>query len=647
VETDTVVDDRYRLKRRLGRGGSGEVFSAWDDLLNRGVAIKFVFASDDHKDDSVGFSDLRTEAKAASGLHHKNIVSLYAIGVNQDTGNPYLVMELVTGTTLQSLVNTEGPLPVLAAVDIGIQLCEALSHAHKQGVYHRDIKPQNIMVAFDQDGRMVPKLLDFGLAKLASQNQAITATGMVMGTPWYMAPEYCLGNKYDQRCDLYSLGLVIYECLSGVQANKADNPVAAMHKAMTELPAPFSEVCPELTIPIAVQDLLARLFAKNPEDRYQSASELQKDLESIKQSLAAGTKMPVIEVPKGARTTGNRRFPTATAGGRRKLVHLCLLAVTLLSAAIAFVFIKDKLGTNVTATPNVDQSPDAWIQEGDTYLVYPKQDLKVAVDCYLKAKAGIEAGRSSAYGTGRLYDSLGNAYALLKEDDKAADCFMKATETPGQGHDAIETRANAWQGLVNLENRVGDHKKAMLSAERGLASLKDQPDTPLKAWLMTSYANELAFSGKATEAEDLLKRAMVILKRTGQMPTYAASVQRNLVICYIMEKKYAEANQLADHLVKDITRQPAFPNQLYQLTADIAQCNCNYSRYSDALRYQQIAFAECDKKANQDHKAFAGRLLCQILRAQHLNKEAEEIERKNPDILEKKHEKSDGSDQGR
>jgi serine/threonine protein kinase len=326
MEAGVTIDDRYRLTNRLGRGGGGEVFSAWDDILKRDVAIKFVYLSESQSHGSPGFGDLRKEAQAASLLSHANIVSLYAIGV-QPSGDPYLVMELVKGKTLDSIINSEGPLPVPLCVLVFGQLCDALGQAHKQEVFHRDIKPQNIMIGEGSEGEPLAKLLDFGLAKMTnSKSQVETVTGLVVGTPWYMSPEYCQGKKYDERCDIYSLGMVLYEALSGKRANSADNAVAAMHKSIHDNPEPFSSVCPQRSIPEALQNVIWRAIAKDPSKRYQSAAAMKSDLEAIGQSLERGLAMPSIDAPKRVRTAFKLTLSSA---------NWAVMVATVLSVCVA------------------------------------------------------------------------------------------------------------------------------------------------------------------------------------------------------------------------------------------------------------------------------------------------------------------------
>jgi serine/threonine protein kinase len=353
MEAGEILDNRYRLTNRLGRGGGGEVFSAWDDFLKRDVAIKFVFLQ---IDSGGGFAELRKEAQILSSLRHRNIVSLYAIGASEK-GDPYLVMELVSGKTLDDLINSDGPLSALMVLDIFVQLSDALSHAHHLGIMHRDIKPPNIMLVADADGRPQAKLLDFGIAKATgSQNQTKTATGLVVGTPQYMSPEYCLGQRYDQRCEIYSLGLIMWEALTGIQANQGENAVAAMHNAINEVLPAFSEACPERVIPEALENVVYRAISKDPQARYQSALDLHNDLESIQKSLAQGLTMPRIELPAKARP-GAKRF-SARLTAKSALAFVLITCVVLTS----FLLVARVLKPDLFQSPKpsrVPQSPDS------------------------------------------------------------------------------------------------------------------------------------------------------------------------------------------------------------------------------------------------------------------------------------------------
>jgi serine/threonine protein kinase len=235
----SLVLNRFLIERRIGSGGFGVVYEAWDGRLERSVAVKAI-------DSTAAESRRRVlrEAQAAARLNHSGIVTLYEIG--EEGGSALLVSELVEGTTLARLAR-KGTLSDREIGEIGADLCEALDHAHSRSVVHRDIKPENIVVA--DDGELRAKLMDFGIARLTDA-AALTAPGDVVGTLAYMSPEQAEGLSAGPEADVYSLGLVLYECWSGQNPNRRANP-AATARAIGARPRPLRRLRPDLPRPLA------------------------------------------------------------------------------------------------------------------------------------------------------------------------------------------------------------------------------------------------------------------------------------------------------------------------------------------------------------------------------------------------------------
>jgi eukaryotic-like serine/threonine-protein kinase len=264
----TIVDDRYDVGRALGSGGMGEVFLARDRVLGRDVALKVLRRQ--YAGDSEFAERFLREARSAASLSHPNIVQVYDRGETEN-GDSYIAMEYVPGGTLKEKISREGPLAASEAAALGAQVAEALGAAHYRGMVHRDIKPQNVLLTERDDA----KVADFGIAR-AGSSVTISKTGSVMGTAGYMSPEQALGEPATPRSDLYSLGVVLYEALTGELPYTADNPIAVSMKHVTEPLLPPREIDP--TIPEGMNALVVKLMAKDPEDRYASAAELSEDL---------------------------------------------------------------------------------------------------------------------------------------------------------------------------------------------------------------------------------------------------------------------------------------------------------------------------------------------------------------------------------
>lgn len=275
---------KYEVLQRLGRGGMAEVYRAYHPNLDRYVAIKVLhsFLSDE-SEFKVRFEK---EAQNIARLRHPNIVQVYDFDYDADSDSYYMVMELIEGPTLKDylfeLPDGSGRLPVLDVVRIIRQAAEALSYAHQRGMIHRDVKPANLMLDEKENYRLV--LTDFGIAKLLTGSQATMSGGGLVGTPAYMSPEQGMGETGDERSDLYSLGIIMYQMLTGVLPYDADTPMALILQHMND-PIP-SVRSVDLHLSPAVDKVLQRLMAKDPEDRYQTAQDLISDLELLEKAPA-------------------------------------------------------------------------------------------------------------------------------------------------------------------------------------------------------------------------------------------------------------------------------------------------------------------------------------------------------------------------
>jgi len=288
-ETPTRLG-RYELLAELGQGAMGVVYRAHDPVLDRVVAIKTIHLTLPKDELAEYEARFYQEARAAGGLNHPNIVTIYDIGKSERVA--YMAMEFLEGEELRATLAAGQPLPPAQALDVVIQVAEGLAYAHERHIVHRDIKPANIMVV--RDGLV--KITDFGIARMRT-TEVKTMTGMILGSPKYMAPEQVAGRRADHRGDLFSLGVVLYETLTGQAPFQGDNIHGIMYQILNSTPPPPSVRNPDL--PHIVDLVLAKALAKNVEERYQSAKELIEDLRECANVLQGFvTTQPLVRAGK-------------------------------------------------------------------------------------------------------------------------------------------------------------------------------------------------------------------------------------------------------------------------------------------------------------------------------------------------------------
>jgi len=389
----TVFDGRYKIVRKLGAGGMANVYLAEDQELGRHVAIKIL--NDKHANDDQFVERFRREAKNAAGLSHPSIVSIYDRGDSE--GTYYIAMEFLDGRTLKELIVSRGPTPVKIAIDYSLQILAAIGFAHRGEIVHRDIKPHNVVV--DAEGRL--KVTDFGIARSGASQ--MTEAGSIIGTAQYLSPEQARGAAVDPRSDLYSVGIVLYEMLTGQVPFTGYTPLEIAMKHLSAIPAPPSELRPD--IPHDLDLVVLRALAKDPEDRYQSAEEMVADLARVASgtgvtdetadaatAVLAGAGIasaptavvrppprPVARPPGAAPPAGYYGYEGPPR--RRRPVWPWLLALLLLVGAgfagwYAYTKIQDQLNANApVSVPNVEG-----LLEANAKTILRKHHLRVIVN---------------------------------------------------------------------------------------------------------------------------------------------------------------------------------------------------------------------------------------------------------------------------
>jgi serine/threonine-protein kinase len=285
-----ILGNRYEIQEKIGTGGMATVYKARCRLLNRKVAIKIL--RDEFATDAEFIKRFQIEAQAAASLSHPNIVSIYDVG--NDDGMHYIVMELIEGKTLKDIINEKGKLPWTQAVNIASQIASGFSEAHSNHIIHRDIKPHNIIIT--KAG--IAKVTDFGIAKAVS-NSTINAFGSTIGSVHYFSPEHARGGYTDEKSDLYSLGVVLYEMLTGKLPFDAETPVSVALKHLQEIPMQPIEINPE--IPESVNNIVMKAMQKDVNNRYSSANDMNNDLQDALKNPERSVEIEMVD---------KKEFPT-------------------------------------------------------------------------------------------------------------------------------------------------------------------------------------------------------------------------------------------------------------------------------------------------------------------------------------------------
>ena len=309
-----VIAERYHVLKKLGEGGMGAVYLAEHVKMGRKSAVKIM--NPGMVNDADAIQRFNREATNASKITHPNVAAIYDFGETKD-GLIYLAMEFIEGDSLTAVIEKAGALPAQRAANIALQTADGLSVAHDMGIVHRDLKPDNIMIAKNRDGSDCVKVVDFGIAKATENtNQKVTKTGLVVGTPEYMSPEQLAGDKLDGRSDIYSLGLVTFNMLTGKLPFPSETVQESMIMRLTDRPRTLVEMTGQAHWPQALQDVLDRALARDVNERYQNASQFGRDLMKAVQSMPVGALAEGGTLVLGATSVPATRVASAAGAGR-------------------------------------------------------------------------------------------------------------------------------------------------------------------------------------------------------------------------------------------------------------------------------------------------------------------------------------------
>jgi eukaryotic-like serine/threonine-protein kinase len=488
----TLIGDRFRLEEKVGSGGMSSVYRAFDPTLERHVAIKLMHR--DISNDADQLERFRREARAVAQLNHPHVVTV--IDAGEDDGAPYIVFEYVEGETLKDRIRRLGRLPVAEAVAYAVEIGRALQSAHSHMLVHRDVKPQNVLI--DADGRA--KVTDFGIAR-SLEAQGLTATGRVLGTTDYVSPEQALGHEVTAQSDVYSLGIVLYEMLTGEAPFKADTQVAVAMKHVREPLPDVQRRRPEISAALAA--VVERATAKETRNRYATVDEMTHDLEEVLAIEAARSGQATGEATTVLRSLSDDTADFAPQRLRhpRRTLFLSIAALAIVAGTIAFFATRTEKGPGQAATPRTpglsvvslskdaahDYDPEGDGEESRSQVQFAIDGLPTTVWNTETYEGGFEGSDKSGVG---LYVNAGSRLAARQMD--------VVTSTPGftaavYASDSVPSRIQDWHKVSRT-----------LTVKREQGIQLDTAGQGFRNYLL--WVSELPEGGKVTIQELALKR---------------------------------------------------------------------------------------------------------------------------------------------
>ncbi len=454
IDPETIIDGRYRVISRLGSGGMADVYLAQDQLLGREVAVKVLHHH--FAEDQEFVERFRREASSAAALSHPNIVGIFDRG--EWNGTYYIAMEYVAGKPLKDLVREQGALEPTAAIDIVLQILQAARVAHKRGVIHRDLKPHNVIL--DEEGRA--RVTDFGIARAGASD--MTLTGSIMGTAQYLSPEQAQGYSVSAASDLYSVGVILYELLTGVVPFEGETAVAVAFKQVSAEPRPPSELNP--AIPLSLDAVVLRALAKDPAARYADADELIAALQLEREVLPAHAAMTSVMGTDGTNGAGGAllmapaasideppaRTPEEERDRRRKILLWSIGALIAIGVVVlAILLISSNKSVNVPAvTGESEQAASATLRAVGLDPVASQQSSTTVADGLVISQspsAGSSVSKGSHVGI-VVSGGPGNVAIADVSGLKAGEATSKLTQAGFKPTTRTEPSSSVASGVV-------------------------------------------------------------------------------------------------------------------------------------------------------------------------------------------------------
>ena len=624
----TVLADRYEILEIIGGGGMGTVYKARHKFMKRIVALKML--NPQTVSNALALKRFQQEAQAASALNHTNILTVFDFGLTID-GQPYLIMDYLEGTNLGVVLQESGHLCIERVLDISIQACDGLAHAHSKGVIHRDLKPGNLMLIEVDKRPDFVKIVDFGIAKMilldADESSHLTTTGEVFGSPLYMSPEQCTGKELDGRSDIYSLGCVMYRALAGISPFTGHDLLECMYKQVNDMPASFSIACPDLCIPESMEAIVLKALEKDPSKRYQSMQELREALELLIPEYSTRTHMVRPRLTQSVAHITSESTPTP------------------LSVVNDQVSSQQKPVSNMTS-PSTDSTGTAQSQSSTMESPAGKSDSLNAISAR-QPNANVDTNKTNTP-LGAIQSSLSprmisNAVAFAaialvgiailmtahhKSPPPANDLPSKAGISSEEDRQVDQIIKNAY-----AEFNKGDYSSAQRDAMSALNKAKKLGNNNPR------YAQSLDLLGQVHYAEGAYDLAKADFKQAlslrdklyGKQSTEAASTKSGLGRVYAALGQYSQAEPLLRASLA--TREKVLGSQDLSVAdslSGLADLALRQGKYESAVRYLTSALKVREGALGHDSPAVAASLndLGQAYQLEKNFPEAEELYKK-------------------
>ncbi len=604
----TVLANRYELKSFIGQGGMSVVYKGTDKQLGKTVAVKLLLPH--LVNDPITYARFQQEARAASSLSHANIVTIYDFGAGEND-EPYIVMDYLDGTPLNEAIKMLRGLALERSVAIFVQIADALQCAHSNNVLHRDLKPSNVLLIHQGPTLDIVKLVDFGIAKLITpeggESLHLTKTGEVFGSPFYMSPEQCRGEKVDARSDVYSMGCLMYEVIVGKPPIVGANLMETLLKQLSEVPASFSLACPDSKIPERLEAIVFKAFAKDPAMRHQSMAELAKDLHEFLDQMEAGW------ITNAKLKLELLRLKIAPFVGRERkllLVAVSLAAlIGLISAQYLSIYFKDvrEPPPGAASAWSVIDKPPAEKSNYATYLGMMLRNLRTYESEGLSSPRYIDGEQKLA----KLYEVNGHyreAVTLRKrvfESTLATDGDKSDDSREAQWHYAqVLGKAGNWSDSVAVYSDL--YRKIDSDPDIDDPNSMGKPQNPLQA-LYTDVGEELGnalyasgqYEAAAAKYERVLSEYKKFKETRSARTKRRATLLCRLADCYRLGDKYQNAEKAYEAAMKIWSESDKDTSQLTATTRLLGFVHFQQGHYKQARYLYEEALKKMESELGE------------------------------------------------